>query len=131
MSYTLGTAAKATGKSKATISRAIKSGRISAKKTDSGSYAIDPAELHRVFQPTCNDNPQMEQTVTPEETGMLRTENELLRQQLAQVQSTVDDLRKRLDDESKERRTTQGKLTALLTDQRGNGGGFWSRLFGR
>jgi predicted site-specific integrase-resolvase len=45
MSYTLGTAAKAVGKSKATISKAIKSGRISATKHDNGSYTIDAAEL--------------------------------------------------------------------------------------
>ena len=50
MSYTLNEAAKAVGKSKTTIHRAIKSGKISASKLDSGAYAIDPSELHRVFQ---------------------------------------------------------------------------------
>ena len=51
MSYTLGTAAKATGLSKPTIHHAIRSGRISATRLDDGSYRIDPAELHRVFPP--------------------------------------------------------------------------------
>ena len=51
MSYTLGTAAKATGKDRATISRAIKNGRISAAKNDSGEWQIDPSELHRVYPP--------------------------------------------------------------------------------
>ncbi len=49
MSYTLGQAAKATGLSKPTIANAIKKGRISAQKDDIGQYAIDPAELHRIF----------------------------------------------------------------------------------
>ena len=49
MPYTLGQAAKATGLSKPTIANAIKRGRISALKDDIGQYAIDPAELHRVF----------------------------------------------------------------------------------
>ena len=49
MSYTLGSAAKATGKSKTTIQRAIAKGRISAKKDDNGRYIIEPSELHRVF----------------------------------------------------------------------------------
>lgn len=49
MSYTLGEAAKATGLSKMTISRAIKKGTISASKNDNGGYTIEPAELHRVF----------------------------------------------------------------------------------
>src|SRR3546814_1223312 len=51
MAYTLGEAAKATGISKASISRAIDSGRISAIKTESGSFSIEPVELHRVYPP--------------------------------------------------------------------------------
>ena len=51
MSYTLGDAAKAVGKSKTTLHRAIKSGKISAIKSEDGSYSIDPSELHRVFPP--------------------------------------------------------------------------------
>src|SRR3546814_5865902 len=51
MAYTLGEAAKATGISKASISRAINSGRISAIKTESGSFSIEPVELHRVYPP--------------------------------------------------------------------------------
>ena len=49
MTYTLGQAAKATGKTKSTIQVAIKSGRISASRDDLGRYQIDPAELHRVY----------------------------------------------------------------------------------
>ena len=49
MRYTLGTAAKATGKSKTTIQRAIAKGLISSDRGRGGEYSIDPAELHRVF----------------------------------------------------------------------------------
>ena len=49
MKYTLGEAAKATGKSKTTIQRAGSKGLISASKEKSGRYSIDPSELHRVF----------------------------------------------------------------------------------
>jgi excisionase family DNA binding protein len=44
-------AAEQAGTSKSTIWRAIKSGRLSAARTDDGGFAIDPAELFRVFQP--------------------------------------------------------------------------------
>jgi len=50
MRYTLGQAAKATGKSKTTIHRAVAKGLISGEKGQNGEYRIDPAELHRVFQ---------------------------------------------------------------------------------
>lgn len=51
MKYTAGEAATATGLNTATITRAIKKGRISATKSETGAWQIDPAELHRVFQP--------------------------------------------------------------------------------
>src|SRR5438874_12610583 len=74
MSYTLGMAARATGLSKSTVYRAIKAGRISASRTDSGDYAIDPAELHRVFPPVDADAARagtvaMKRNATPAERG--------------------------------------------------------------
>ena len=44
---TLGQAAKETGLSKPSISKAIKTGRLSAVKTENGEYQIDPVELFR------------------------------------------------------------------------------------
>ncbi len=55
MSYTLGMAAKATGKSKTTIQRAISKGIISGNKGKNGRYSIDPSELHRVFPMVSDD----------------------------------------------------------------------------
>ena len=52
---TLGQAAKASGKAKVTLARAIKSGRFSASRTEDGSYVIDPAELHRVYPPRTSE----------------------------------------------------------------------------
>lgn len=117
MPYTVGQAAKATGKSKPTISRAIKAGDISAKKNDDGSYEIDPAELHRIFPPVTsasNDNPDLLRSETLPDTPTLRREIELLRERIADKDAVIDDLRQRLDREGEERR----KLTAILTDQR-------------
>ena len=42
-------AARAAGVDRATIHRALKSGRLSATVDDTGARAIDTAELHRVF----------------------------------------------------------------------------------
>ena len=128
MTYTLGQAAKATGKSKPTIQRAIKNGRISAVRNDDGSYEIDPAELHRVFEPlrdAGNDTGDMKQSVPSGDTPQLQAEITILRERLTslefererernQFSDQITDLRRRLDAEGEERR----KLTALLTDQR-------------
>ena len=45
-------AAQQAAVSKSTILRAIRAGRLSALRTDGGGYAIDPAELFRVY-PAC------------------------------------------------------------------------------
>jgi hypothetical protein len=121
MAYTVGQAAKATGRSKPTISRAIKTGAISATKNDDGSYTIDPAELHRVFPSislSSNDNPEILRSETPALQATLQREIELLRERLADKDAVIDDLRRRLDTEGEERR----RLTAILTDQRAPAG---------
>ena len=46
---TLGQAARLTGTSKTTLTRAIRAGRLSATRRDDGTYSIDPAELARVY----------------------------------------------------------------------------------
>ncbi len=49
MKLSAGQAAKATGKSVPTITRAIRNGLIPAKKTDRGGFEIDPVALFQVF----------------------------------------------------------------------------------
>ena len=121
MSYTLGEAARATGRSKATIHRAVQSSKISATKDEvTGAWMIDPAELHRVFPPVSQvqaQNGPLNQGETVGETLLkmqLQQEREERQRERVQLEGTIDDLRRRLDTEGEERR----KLTALLTDQR-------------
>lgn len=56
MKYTAGKAAKAAGVATATITRALKSGKISGQKDENGAWEIDPAELHRVFPPVAQQD---------------------------------------------------------------------------
>lgn len=117
MKYTAGQAAKATGKSIPTITRAIKKGAISAERTASGGYLIDPAELHRVFPAVTSDPNENHNTLASETsqdaivTPRTDLEIRMLREMLAREQETVADLRARLDAEAAERR----RITALLT----------------
>jgi hypothetical protein len=127
MGYSLTEAAAASGKSKMTIQRAIKSGKMSASRHDDESYDIDPSELHRVFPPVSvleadadnklrHDIPndisllQVELKIRDEKIALIEAEREREREQLT---GQIDDLRRRLDVEGEERR----KLTAILTDQ--------------
>lgn len=49
MMLSLSGAARETRVSKSTIYRAVKSGKLSAKRNEDGEYEIDPSELFRVF----------------------------------------------------------------------------------
>jgi uncharacterized protein YPO0396 len=113
MRYTLGTAAKATGKAKSTILRAIKSGKISAQKSHDGSYEIEPSELHRVFDPNSAQRPSSNDTHPHEEqSATLGFRLEILeaerQRERDQMQATIDDLRARLD-------RSEDRITALLS----------------
>jgi len=60
----LAMAAKQVGKSKPTLLRAIRAGRLSVTRRDDGSYDIDPAELLRAFPPLSGTVPDpVKQTV--------------------------------------------------------------------
>jgi hypothetical protein len=114
--FTLGEAAKAVHRSKSTLSKAIKSGRLSCMSREGGEYQIAASELYRVFPDNSNSNGGIERLETLEETGrtaVLQAQLEGVQGELEQVKGERDDLRRRLDSEAEERR----KLTALLTDQ--------------
>jgi excisionase family DNA binding protein len=103
--FSLTQAAKQVGKSKPTISKAIKTGRLTAEKIGNG-YAIDAAELYRVY-PKVAPLVDAELTTDATRVALLELEAKMLRQQLEREQETVADLRTRLD-----------KAAALITDAR-------------
>lgn len=128
MVYTLGEAARATGKSKATLSMAIKSGRISAHKDETGTFHIDPSELHRVYPPTVfseHKEAPINTVAKHDNDGIIRelqARLEAAHERLSDKESVISDLR---EDRDKWRQ----QATALLADQRPKG--FLKRLFGQ
>lgn len=128
-------AAEQAGTSKSTIWRAIKSGRLSAVRNDDRNFAIDPAELFRVFQPgqpadraRGQDAMAVEtpgQRIGTDETAIrlaaLDAEIKGLRDLLAEVRANRDELRVDRDD-------WKNRAERLLTDQRPPS--LWRRLIG-
>ncbi len=148
MELSLSAAARTTGKGKSTLHRAIKTGKLSARRSEDGSYLIDTSELARVFQlnvpeqavgtPREGWNGPVEPQGT--ELAVLRAEAAMLRDQLAREreavareQELVTGLLKRLDDEQAERRALQRQLTAPAQEQPQPTKqlGFLARLLGR
>jgi predicted RNase H-like nuclease (RuvC/YqgF family) len=147
-------AAEAVGKGKSTIQRAIKAGKLSVQISEKGTYRIDPAELARVYPDDFSTSPfkrngskhlkaSQRDGLEHHETALLRVELEQVREQLVQhrrlsdreieqAASTIEDLRKRLDQAGQEKTS----LTHLLEHKskpdfaRTNATGFFRRLFG-
>lgn len=103
-------AAKIAGKSKSTINRAIKSGKLSATRHDDGSYSIDGAELARVFPigtPSGSEWVSAAPPTEPTRTAMLEAENVALR-------TALDREREALDEARADRDAWRQQATALL-----------------
>lgn len=135
MVLTLNKAAQACGHSKSTLLDAIRSGRMTAPKDDRGRYAIDPAELHRVFpflarggsadrtaEPTPTTRRTMPTTLADHRAEALAREVELLREMLAKAEAGADHWRALAerqqalleDKRPKEPREPKGLLRRLL-----------------
>lgn len=146
---TLSQAAKSISKSKSTLNRAIKSGRLSAVRNEDGTFSIDPSELARAFPQNASERaPAVHREAHPERPG---TENsskiamleQLLkreREALAREQEISADLK---EDRDRWRAQATGLLSDLRTAQEKTASvassealpapqskGFWKRLFG-
>ena len=94
---TLGEASKETGVQKSTLSKALKSGKLSYFEKTSAGYKIEPSELFRIYpmkpQGTVADTIDRERLDTPEKNpGFIRlqVEVELLRERLTETQEQRD-----------------------------------------
>lgn len=123
MKHSASQAAKAVGKSIPTITRAIKSGKLSAVKLDKGGYEIDASELFRVWPAVKVEGdvtPPMLGNETPNNDNALQVEVDLLREMLDETKSDRDHWREQAQ-----------KVTALIEDQSGSRKGLWARLTGK
>ena len=107
----LGQAAKHSGKSKSTISKALKSGKLSYISKGKNGYKIDPSELHRVYPYVVGINVQNEQVETSNETA-------LLREMLEREREIVKDLQERLSKSEEIREEQRLRLEHMSTRKR-------------
>ena len=142
MTCTLGMAARATGLSKSTIRRAIKAGRVSAGRSETGDYAIDPAELHRVFPPvqdaTRSGNGSVTRDATPSERGEVALRHARLEAEIAASLKVAALLCEHLQEARRDRdrwreqaQQLAASLPAATTKTKSPRLNFAVRLFGR
>lgn len=116
-------AAQQVNVAKSTILRAVRSGRMSATRTDDGGYSIDPAELFRVYEPKpCNGNG----AGTPEQDNTHRE----LEAQITGLKEMRDMLVAQLEDCKRERDAwrSQAEAVARLTYEQPKKRRWWQRV---
>lgn len=130
MTYlSLGEAAKAAGVAKGTISKALKSGKLSYVEKTPAGYQIDPAELFRAFPRQRVETPENERLATPTETAEIA----VLRVRLEAAEQRAADLARELDRSHEEKMRLMTLLPAppASPDQPAAHRGLWSRMFRR
>jgi len=124
MQYTAGQAAQATGKNIATITRAIKSGKISAQKDAAGAWRIEASELHRVFSINAQDlrEPKMQNDASPlqdqskNQTAALEQALATLRERVAAQSELLDERAGQISDLKEDRDRWRQQASNLLTN---------------
>jgi hypothetical protein len=126
--FTLGTAAKHVGKSKPTISKAIKDGKLSATKVN-GVFQIEPSELLRVFpiSPSQADSAPHSDLRPSPNLALANQHNTHLTTALADMKERLEDMKTERDSAMQDARDDRARLVLLLEDQRPKS--LWSRLF--
>ena len=128
-----GQAAKAVGVTTPTISKALKSGRLSYIERTAHGYQIDPTELFRVFPPVAEKEQAAISSLgsaTPlliQETVEVRVANARLEAEVTALKSLSDELRQERDEWRKQAQTL------LLSDRsrKADDGRSWlARLLG-
>ena len=105
----LSQAAKLTGKSKSTINRAVKTGKLSATRHEDGTYSIDPAELARAFDVEPLEGAKR-RDADPDGTRLL--------ERITALEAMLSREREFSADLKEDRDRWRQQATALLTDQR-------------
>src|SRR3546814_1351689 len=82
---TLREASEKVGVTRQTLMKAIKTGRVSAEKSDNGEWRIEPVELFRVWPPVNGVQQPLQPNITGSDTPGLQAENRLLREQVAEL----------------------------------------------
>src|SRR3546814_13010997 len=87
MGITLREASEKVGVTRQTLMKAIKTGRVSAEKSDNGEWRIEPVELFRVWPPVNGVQQPLQPNITGSDPPGLQAENRMLREQVAELRA--------------------------------------------
>ena len=123
---TLGQASKMVGISKPTISKAISSGKITAKKVD-GIFQIEVSELLRVYPAVTETKAEPVKPVNTTATDDI--ELRFMKEKVADLERRLGQMQVERDQAQRDNRENLARTMSLLESTRSKG--LWSRLTGK
>ena len=127
---TLGEAAKMTGMSKPTISKAVLSGKVTGIKGENGVFQIEKSELIRVYPEKTNKAGASKSTsATKAGSAVAELENKHLAEQVADLQARLSKTEDRLETAEIREREANARVFVLIEDQRPKS--IWQKITGK
>ena len=128
---TLGEAAKLTGKSKPTISNAVKSGKISGIKDEkTGVFQIEKSELIRVYPEKSSSNTAPKTTASSKGgSAVAELEKKHLEEKVAELEARLSKTEDKLEVAEVREREANARVFALIEDKSNKS--MWQRIRGR
>lgn len=129
---TLGQASKLVGKSKPTISKAVKDGKLSGQKVD-GVFQIEKSELTRVYgevkKITTVDDMKAAAKAVSATSAVAALEKKHLEEKVADLEARLAKTEDKLDETETRERAANARVFALIEDKTTKS--FWGRLTGK
>ena len=122
--FTIGQAAKETGKAKSTIKKSIDNGELSVTAKTSRGFKIEASELFRVF-PRKTGERSKKNTIEQTETTGERVENSVLKAKLELADQRYEDAQRTIEDLRSDRDAWKHQATALLENKSVREKRFW------
>lgn len=112
--------------SRPTLTKALKSGKISGEKDGKGAWRVDPSELSRVYSPRNKEQVNEQQPEHPKNTPDFN----YLQGKVDALEAQIEDLKEQRDRAEERASSSDARLYGLLQDMR-PAPSFLQRVFGR
>ena len=112
--------------SRPTLTKALKSGKISGSKDSKGVWQVDPSELSRVYKPRGKEQETAHKSEQVENTPDFN----YLKGKVDALEAQVEDLKEQRDRAEERASNSDARLYGLLQDLRPSKRSWWQRLWG-
>lgn len=117
--------------SRPTLTKALKSGKISGEKDDSGAWSVEPSELARLYEPRLTAEQPEHGKEHVHEHRSSSHDYSYMKGKVEALEEQIEDLKAQRDRAEARASQSDARLYGLLEDMRGHKRSWWQRLRGQ